>query len=308
MAYIRLMNVASLDLNLLTALDALLETGSVSQAADRLGVTQPAASNSLRRLRDVLGDPLLVRTGPGMSLTPRATALREPLKRALEQMRGLFEPPGFEPSTSTRRFVLMMPDLTVELLMAPLVDAIAAQAPGVRLDVIPWRSPSGLGSEFAREVDIVLSCVPDAFPGFHRQRLYVDTDVLAVREGHPVGDGLRRRKAFEAAQHIAVVGHGSREDMIDTWLRVQGVERRIALTVPTYILGLRMASRTDLVAFMPRRLIQAYAADFKLQIVPPPFDPGIDDQFLFYPALAQSEPGSQWLRALMLDVGKGLGV
>src|SRR3954453_15810334 len=126
MISIRLMNLAALDLNLLVALDALLLEGSVSRAAMRIGLSQPAASHALQRLRELLGDPLLVRVGARMELTPRAQGLRGPLAQALDQVRGLFIPGDeFDASSSERHFRLMMPDLAVELLMPALMQKIA---------------------------------------------------------------------------------------------------------------------------------------------------------------------------------------
>src|SRR4051812_29515068 len=134
------MNLNSLDLNLLVALDALLRDASVSRAAMRIGLSQPAASHALQRLRDLIGDPLLVRSGARMELTPRAQAMRGPLAQALDQVRGLFLPDDFDAASSERQFRLMMPDLAVELLMPPLMEKVTQAAPNVRIDVVPWRS------------------------------------------------------------------------------------------------------------------------------------------------------------------------
>jgi DNA-binding transcriptional LysR family regulator len=307
MHYIRLMNLASLDLNLLVALEALLADASVSRAADRIGLSQPATSHALGRLREIVGDPLLVRVGARMELTPRAVELRAPLAEALERVRELFVSEGFEPKTSTRRFAMAIPDLVVDLLMPPLVERVAKLAPGVRLDIVPWQSPSHPGSEaMLRSVDIVLSCIGDAYPGFHRQTLYTDRDVLAIRRGHPMGKRLRKLPAFLDARHVAVISHGQRLDMIDEWLLGLGIERRIALAVPTYGQALRMAARTDLVAFVPRRLIASLARPLGLVAIEPPLDPGIDEQFMFYPTRAQVEPGSVWLRGLVREIGRAL--
>src|ERR1700676_5671917 len=142
MIYIRPMNLASLDLNLLVALDALLLEANVSRGAMRIGLSQPAASHALARLREVFGDPLLVRAGARMELTPRAQALRGPLAQALDQVRGLFVPDDFDATRSERQFRLMMPDLAVELLMPPLMEKMAQLAPNVRLDIVPWRGPA----------------------------------------------------------------------------------------------------------------------------------------------------------------------
>jgi DNA-binding transcriptional LysR family regulator len=297
------MNLNSLDLNLLVALDALLREASVSRAAMRIGLSQPAASHALQRLRDLIGDPLLVRTGARMELTPRAQGLRGPLAQALEQVRTLFTRDEFDATRSERHFRLMMPDLAVELLMPPLMEKVTKLAPNVTIDVVPWRGPAIFTAEFARTIDIVIS-IGDAFRGFHRQRLYTDSDALAVRRGHPVGTRLKKRETFLAARHVAVVIRGQREDLIDPWLRGKGVERRIALVVPGYIEALHVTARTDLVAFVPRRLIAALAKQLSLQTITPPFDPGIDEQYLFYPTRAQMDPGSIWLRNLVLGIGR----
>jgi DNA-binding transcriptional LysR family regulator len=299
------MNLTALDLNLLVALDALLLEANVSRAAMRIGLSQPAASHALQRLRDIFGDPLLVRVGARMELTPRAQAIRAPLAHALYQVRGLFVPDDFDAALSERRFRLMMPDLAVELLMPPLMAEITAQAPGVRIDVVPWRGPAILTAEFARTIDLIVS-IGDAFKGFHRQLLYTDSDALAVHRGHPAGSKLKRREAFLNARHVAVVIRGQSTDLIDDWLTKKGIERRIALVVPGYIEALHVAARTDLVAFVPRRLIAALAKPLGLVAIDPPFDPGRDEQFMFYPTRAQFDPGSIWLRNLMLKTGKDL--
>jgi DNA-binding transcriptional LysR family regulator len=299
------MNLASLDLNLLVALDALLLEASVSRAAMRIGLSQPATSHALQRLRDVLRDPLLVRVGARMELTPRAQALRGPLAQALDQVRGLFVRDDFDAARSERRFRMMMPDLAVELLVPPLMERITALAPNLRLDIVPWRGPAIMTAEFARTLDLVIS-IGNAFKGFHRQLLYKDSDALAVRRGHPIGARLKGRDAFLKAKHVAVVIRGQSEDLIDDWLRSKGVERQITLVVPGYIEALHVAARTDLVAFVPRRLIAALTKPLSLATVTPPLDPGIDEQFMFYPTRAQMDPGSIWFRNLMLEVGRGL--
>jgi DNA-binding transcriptional LysR family regulator len=299
------MNLAALDLNLLVALDALLLEGSVSRAAMRIGLSQPAASHALQRLRDLLGDPLLVRVGARMELTPRAQGLRGPLAQALDQVRGLFIPGEFDASSSERHFRLMMPDLAVELLMPALMQKIARIAPNVRIDVVPWRGPAIFNAEFARTIDLVIS-IGNAFRGFHRQLLYTDRDALAVRRRHPERAKLRRRDVFLKARHVAVIIRGQNVDLIDSWLRPKGLERRIALVVPGYIEALHVVARTDLVAFVPTRLISALAKPLSLSEVTPPLDPGIDEQFMFYPTRAQFDPGSIWLRKLMLQTGREL--
>lgn len=240
-----------------------------------------------------------------MELTPRAQALRAPLSQTLDQVRGLFVAEGFDAAHSERRFRIMMPDIAVELLLPRLLDRLAVEAPRVRLEVAPWRGPAIMTPEFARTIDLVI-CIGDAFKGFHRQRLYTDSDALAVRWDHPLRARLKRLDTFLAARHVAVVGRGQREDLIDTWLRDKGIERTIALVVPGYIEALHMTARSDLVAFVPRRLIAALAQPLGLVTVKPPLEPGIDEQFMFYPTRAQVDPGSIWLRRRILDIGQAM--
>jgi DNA-binding transcriptional LysR family regulator len=299
------MNLTALDLNLLVALDALLKEASVSRAALRIGLSQPAASHALQRLRELIGDPLLVRNGARMELTPRALALRAPLAETLEQVRALFVADAFDAARSERQFRLMMPDLAVELLMPRLMEKVTKAAPHVRIDIVPWRGPAIFHAEFARTIDLVIS-IGNAFKGFHRQLLYTDADALAVRRGHPIGTRLSKRDVFLHARHVAVIIRGQNEDLIDTWLRAKGIERHIALVVPGYIEALHVTARTDLVAFVPRRLIAALSRQLSLKTVAPPLDPGIDEQYMFYPTRAQMDPGSIWLRKLMLETGREL--
>lgn len=298
-----MMNLKSLDLNLLVALDALLREANVSRAAMRIGLSQPAASHALQRLRNLIGDPLLVRNGARMELTPRAVGLRAPLAQTLEQVRGLFVPDAFDAARSEREFRLMMPDLAIELLVLPLMEKVMQAAPNVRINVVPWRGSAIFTAEFAHTIDLVIS-IGDAFKGFHRQLLYTDSDALAVRRGHPAASRLKNREAFLQARHVAVIIRGQNEDLIDRWLRPKGIERKIALVVPGYIEALHVAARTDLVAFVPRRLIAALARQLSLQTVKPPFDPGIDEQYMFHPTWAQMDPGSIWLRGIMLSIGR----
>jgi DNA-binding transcriptional LysR family regulator len=157
----------------------------------------------------------------------------------------------------------MMPDLAVELLMPPLMEKITQAAPNLRIDVVPWRGSAIFTAEFARTIDMVIS-IGNAFKGFHRQLLYTDRDALAVRRGHPIGAKLGRRAAFLEARHVAIIIRGQNEDLIDSWLRAKGIERRIALVVPGYIEALHVAARTDLVAFVPRRLIGALSKQCRL--------------------------------------------
>src|SRR5882724_11972886 len=207
MIAIHIMNLSSIDLNLLVALDALLSEAHVGRAAKRIGLSQPAASHALRRLRELLDDPLLVRVGARMQLTPRAQGLRTPLAQALDHVRGLFVAETFDPRTSSRHFTLMMSDHVVDLVVPLLLERLVAQAPNIKINVTPWLGSTAMTADLARSIDLVIACTGAAFPGFQQQRLFSDSDTeaIAVRNGHPDGARLKRLGEFLKAKHVAVV-------------------------------------------------------------------------------------------------------
>jgi DNA-binding transcriptional LysR family regulator len=295
---IHAMNLAGVDLNLLVALDALLVERHLGRAARRVGLSQPAMSHALKRLRHLLGDPLLVRVGRELALTPRAAAVREPLADALRSVRSVLEPDTFDPTTSARRFALMMHDHIAHLMVPELVRRVQREAPGVCLDVLPWRSPFSLKSARLHAIDLVISCSERSLPAFEKEVLYVDTEVMVVRARHPLATKPARLAAFLGASHVAVVGRGLKEDPVDTWLREAGYTRRVALRVPTYIQALQAVARTDLVAVVPRRLARSVARTLSLAIRRPPLDPGQYNEYAFYATRTAHDAGGRWLRHL----------
>lgn len=296
-----MVNLVSVDLNLLVALDALLAEAHVGRAAGRIGRSQPAVSHALMRLRELLGDPLLVRIGARMELTPRAVSLRESLPDALERVRTLLAGESFVPATSTRRFRVVMHDHLADFVVPAVVRRMGAEAPHARLEVLPWESPFTMSPERLRAIDLCTSCSTDDLHGFARTPLFTDTEAVVVRHDHPHVTRLGTLRTFTEARHIAVT-----RDPLDTWLLEKGIERRIGLTVPSYLQALHAAAASDLVAFVPRRLAEALAAPLSLAIVKPPIDPGTYQEFLFYPRRRDGDAASQWLRGIVIEIGKDI--
>ena len=297
------MNLASIDLNLLVALDALIAEAHVGRAARRIGRSQPAVSHALTRLRELFGDPLLMRVGSRMELTPRALSLKESLPETLERVRGLLATESFQPATSSRRFKIVVHDHLADLFVPDLVKRMHAEAPNARLDVLPWQSPVAMKPERLRLIDLCISCSTDALPGFERSPLFTDTESVVIRRGHPRASRMSGLQTFLEARHVAVVGRGRTQDPADVWLREEGIERRIVLVVPSYLQALHAVATTDLVAFVPMRLAQMLAPRLALAVLPPPVDPGTYQEFLFYPRRRQRDPASLWLRELVNQIG-----
>ncbi|HYL65352.1 MAG TPA: LysR family transcriptional regulator [Candidatus Methylomirabilis sp.] len=300
------MNLAHLDLNLLVALESLLDEGSVGRAADRVALSQPAMSHALKRLRVLLDDPLLVRVGPRMQLTVRGEALRYPVKDVLSRVRDVLDGQMFDPARSTRTFRLFVADNAADLLLPALLKRLQKEAPSVSIQLQPGPGNSLDPLELAREVDVAIACVPNVFKGFYQQRLFTDRDACALRRGHPLAKHMEV-ESFLRARHVAVVGREFREDPVDTWLREEGRERIVALTVPHYLQALHVVARSDLIAVIPERLIGAHNSVLNLVSVAVPLDAGTFDEYLLHPPRSHTDAGCQWLRGMLKEIGTSLG-
>ena len=301
------MNLASLDLNLLVALEALLEESSVGQAADRVSLSQPAMSHALKRLRVLLGDQLLVRVGGRMQLTARADAMRHPIHDALTRVRDLLAGEGFEPARSARTFRLFVADNASDLLLPLLLKRLEEEAPAVGIRVQPLPGNGWDPFELARLVDIAVACVPGRFKGFYQQRLFTDRDACVVRRGNPRAHLISKPQEFLKAKHVAVVGREFSEDPVDTWLRQEGYERNVVLTVPHYLQALHLVAESDLIGVIPERLIRAYTGILDLDAVTVPLDVGTFEEYLLHPARSRDDPGCVWLRGILMEIAKSLG-
>jgi len=307
MSSIYVMNLAALDLNLLVALEALVEEMSVGRAAVRVSLSQPAMSHALKRLRGLLGDPLLVRVGARMQLTARAEALRHPVQDVLARVRALLIGEGFEPRRSARTFRLYVADNASDLLLPPLLKRLEDEAPNVCIRVQPWHGNTTDPFDLARRLDVAIACVPNRFKGFYQQRLFTDRDACAVRCGHPIADRIPHLEEFLNARHVAVVGREFTEDPVDTWLRQEGRGRNVALTVPYYLQALHVVAQSDLIAVIPERLIHSYAGLLNLNAVAVPLDVGTFDEYILHPARNHADPGCVWLRGVLMEIAKSMG-
>jgi DNA-binding transcriptional LysR family regulator len=300
------MNLTAIDLNLLVTLDALISEAHVGRAARRVGRSQPTTSHALKRLRMLFDDPLLVQVGSRMELTPRAANLRESVADALRRVRTLLAAEAFEAERSTRQFTAMMQDHIAHLLVPALVQRLHAEAPGVRLDVLPWRSPATATPEQLHAIDMLISCTEKDIAGFERETLFTDTEAVVVRSGYPQASRLKALDVFLRSRHVAVVGAGLSEDPVDGWLRGKGLSRDIVLQVPSYLQALQATASADVVAFVPRRLARSMARRFSLRVLPPPIEPGDYQEQLFYPRRAAQDPASMWMRTLALKISRDL--
>ncbi|MEU8775472.1 LysR family transcriptional regulator [Streptomyces sp. NPDC048606] len=240
-----------LDLNLLTALDALLEEGSVAGAAARLHVTPPAMSRSLGRIRKATGDQILVRTGRTMVPTTRALAMRAQVHALVEQAHRLLSTQQeLDLASLERDFTVRWHDALTEACGPALIAAVRRQAPGVRI-----RLPAESGTDDAElrrgEVDLESGTAAAALPDVRHRLVGRDRLVVAVRPGHPLAEGPPDAERYAAADHLTVSRRGRLRDGIDDALAARGLERRVVAAGPTTAFALRLALDTDLVVTLP---------------------------------------------------------
>jgi DNA-binding transcriptional LysR family regulator len=299
------MNWGAFDLNLLIVFDAVMQDRSVTRAGSRIGLSQPAMSHALNRLRYMLKDDLFVRTPEGMVPTPRAETLAQPLRNALSEMQSALEPAGFDPASSDRRFVLSVNNYAAVVIASPLVAAVSAAAPRVQLDLRPGGTLDVLEQLDRGDLDLTLGGTSSAGERFVSASLLEDTFVTVMRRGHPAARRKLSAAAFAALSHIEI--SSIREDVgfVDRWLGERGLARRIALRAP-YLSAAAILVQSDLVATLSQRIAREFVRHHPLQLSKPPFEsPPIVTSMLWHRRL-DGHPAHRWLRGVITSVAKTL--
>ncbi len=297
------MNVDDVDLNLLRAFDAILREGSVTVAGGRLGLSQPAMSNTLSRLRHLFGDPLFVRTPRGMRPTPFAQRLAAPVRQALDLIQAtLLQQTGFDPRTSDRAFRLQLSDIGEMVFLPKLLERMKREAPGVRIEVEQLRQEDIGDALAAGEIDLAVGFLPELSGGVVQRRLFRDQYVCLVRAEHPVSGARLSLSQFIEASHVLVSAEGSAHGIVERTLRDKGLKRRIALRVPHFMVIPMILARTDHMVIVPKRLVQAMARFGRFRSLRLPVDiPELDVKVHWHERFDQ-DPGIAWLRGLLVEL------
>jgi len=294
------------DLNLLVLFEAVYETRHVGRAAQRLNLTASAVSHGLRRLREMLGDPLFLRTPKGVAATARADELAVPITDVLARLRGVLasvEP--FDPATASRRFVIGAPDGAIAVLVLPLLTATRRDAPGIDLSLMQVLPPSGsvdleaawtpmlIGLE-SRSFDLALLPLAKVPARFAARTIYEDEFVVAMRKGHPFARAATL-EAFCAMDHLLVSQTGDAHGFVDALLAQKGLARRVVLTVPNFMMALALIAESDLIAALPRRLVASQSKRFGLSSAPLPLKRAPDAIRAVVTKAGLQDPGVAWL-------------
>ena len=277
------LNFRTLDLNLLRVFNEVMTERSLTRAAKNLSITQPAASNAMRRLRETLGDELLRRKGQGLEPTARGLVLWPVVQESLRQLQDALIPPSFVPSKANTTFILAMADATAAELMPALVAVLQTQAPGVTLRVVPLttRDPRRLLED--EQADLAIGFFPAVLAGltanaqagervaFAYQRLYYSDYVCVMRRHHPLADQPLTLQAYCQAQHMLVSFAGRPYGFIDEALAALGQKRHIVLTVNQFFTAGRVVVGSDLLTVLPRHFVSVTGISEQLTLRELPF-------------------------------------
>lgn len=259
-----------IDLNLLLTLDAILQEGSVTGAARRVGLSTPAMSHALARVRERLGDPILVRSGRGMCLTPRALALKDQVHDVVAEARRALAPERpFLATELARTFVVHATDYVLTLLGGALDRILRAEAPHVCLRFVP-NAPDDAAALRDRDSDLAVGIYGELPQEMRAQQLLTDRFVIVVRRDHP---GIGRRVTLEqlvATPHVQVAPRGRPGGYLDDVLRQRGLSRTVARAVPYFLSALQLAAQTDYVLAISERIARAHGEPLGLRLLEPP--------------------------------------
>lgn len=303
MIYIQNMNVTDIDLNLLRAFDAIATEGSVTVAGERIGLSQPAMSNALARLRALFDDPLFVRTPRGMRPTPFAQQLAQPVREALRLIQGaLQQHAGFDPASSGNIFRLSMSDIGEMVFLPGLLECVKRDAPGVRIEVARISIKDTHAQLEAGELDLAVGFLPGLTTGMRQQPLFREHYVCMLRADHPVIGARISAKQFRQAAHVLVSYAGTGHQVIEETFVKEGLNGRIAARVPDFLVVPMILARTALIVTLPSRVAAVFAQLGKFKVLELPIDMPSFEVRLHWHQRFHQDPANRWLREVMAEL------
>jgi len=304
--YITLMNEGRLDLNLLLVFEAMMRERSVTRAAERLGIGQPAVSNALGRLRVLLKDELFVRGPGGMVPTARALELAEPVETAMATLRDAVSPKAaFDPVSSSRRFTLSAGDYAAITLFPRLIARVRSAAPHVDLRFRFVEKDDVAEALDSGEIDVALGVFASPSKRFIMKPLLEETFACVVRAGHPVVAQGLTLESYAALPHLLVTERGDDVGAVDEVLRGLGLKRRVAITVPHLLLLPWFLCESDLIATTGLRAARSFAAMAPIAVLPPPLNLRSWRLSMLYSRQRSGDSGVAWLCGLLAQIDQG---
>lgn len=312
------MSFLTLDLNLLRVFDAVMSEQNLTRAANRLAMTQPAVSNALKRLRDAMGDELLIRTAHGVRPTARAEELWPTVRNALAELEAVLTPESFDVATTQSTFRLAMADATAALWLPSLVRAIESDAPGMNIRMVPLTTRDPRPGMLRGDIDLTIGFFPgvvnqmatESSTPIRHERLYTGHYVCVMRKDHPLAKQELTLDSFCSANHLLVSFSGRAQGLVSDALTQLGRERRILLTVNQFYTGGAVVASSDLITVLPRHLIASTGKSEELIEKKLPFElPPVHVDMLWHERDARN-PAHKWLRSKLVTatdtaIGRG---
>jgi DNA-binding transcriptional LysR family regulator len=290
-----------IDLQLLRVLCAVMETRSVSKAADLLGVTQPTTSYLLGRLREELGDSLFLKTNKGMSPTPRTLAIYRDVRRGLDVLDSALSPAGFDPAKSERNFKLAMSDIGEMVFLPPILQRLHASAPRITIEVIQvplQQLPRAL--DFG-DIDFGIGNLPEICSETSYQMAFREHYVCLLRQRHRSIKMSLSRKLFEEAEHIIVSSPFTGHHSVERSLLERGIRRRPSLKIPNYTSVPNVIAETDLLVIAPSRVAKAFEATHDIRSLPLPVKIPLFDVRVHWSPRHEANDDHRWMRELLIE-------
>ena len=285
-------------------LGTLFELGQVSATARRLKISQPAVSTGLAKLRGFFGDDLFVRTGSGMTPTPFALALVDPIRRIMETVnQEIMQKPAFDPAMSNRRFTFSTSDIGELVFLPSIMERLRKEAPGTTVRCLPVEHAELEKAMEDGKVDIAIGYFPDlSGPAIRQQHLFHHPFACLVRADHPtIGDELTLEQ-FLAADHLVVSQEGRSQEIFERNLSERGLKRHILLQLPHFMGVPKFIAASDMISTVPRAVGAAFADVADLRLLDPPFDIPFIPLQQFWHRRFHNDPALQWLRALIASL------
>lgn len=296
-------NLRSIDLNLLTVLNALLIERHVTRASEQLGMSQPAVSHALARLRQLFDDPLFVRGPAGLSPTARALALAEPLRAALDGIRSIVDLPRFDPATSKMCFRLAMSDYGAALILPGLLSRLRAEAPGIDLVLTQTTREEMIRQVIDGELDLAVGVFPSLAPELRSSVVIEERFKCLVDRRNPrLRKGKLSLEAYLDAPHVLVSVRGEAVGEVETALADLGMSRRLVAILPHFSVAPNLIAGTDLILTLASRGLDAFRNDERLLVLDPPFRIAPFGFIQVWHARNDASQPLQWLRGLIANV------
>lgn len=296
-------DIRTLDLNLLKTLDALLDEGSVTRAAARLSLTQPAVSGMLSRLRGYFDDPLFIRTPHGVVPTTRARMLAVPVKRILTDIDALLQPTDFNPLTAAITLTVAATDYVLKAVIVPFIAVLKDRAPKIRVRVVPVE-PERIAAQLEQgQIDLALLTPPTTPDDLHSRALYDETYVCMLRAGHPYADKPLTLARFCRLEHVLVSYEGERfRGVTDDALAAIGKKRHVGLSVSSFLVLPDILAMSDMLAVVPRRMTQNQP---NMLMMEPPLPIAGFTKSMAWHGRTHHDAAHKWLRCLLYETSQG---